>query len=139
MTSNTSNQPLELHRRERGHKFYPSANELQRIPALYATETQRTPDKVIWLHYFVGGSDWWLVEYDAVEQIAFGYVCLGGDSQSAEWGNVSLSELESVFREGQSQQLDSRAARVIPRLIVERDLHWTPRPVSECNLPGRSA
>jgi len=129
-------EAVEFHRTRRGHGFYPTAAELQRIPALYATDTQRTPDKVVWLHYFVASSDWWLIEYDPDDQIGFGYVCLGGDEQSAEWGNVSLAELESVFKEGQFQLTGSGAGRIIPRLLVERDLHWTPRPSSECNLPG---
>lgn len=127
-------EAVEFHRTQRGHAFYPTADELQRIPALYATETQRTPDKVVWLHYFVASSDWWLIEYDPDDRIGFGYVCLGGDEQSAEWGNVSLAELERIFREGQFHR--TGAGRIVPRLIVERDLHWTPRPVSECNLPG---
>ncbi len=56
-----------------------------------------------------------------VEALAFGYACLG-DPQCAEWGYVSLVELEGVLARG-----------VFP---VERDLHWTPKPAKDCKLPG---
>jgi hypothetical protein len=49
-------------------------------------------------------------------QLAFGYVCLG-DPQMAEWGYIDLHELAEVFRP--------------PLIIVERDLHWMPRPAGE--------
>lgn len=49
-------------------------------------------------------------------QLAFGYACLG-DPQMAEWGYIALDELAVVYRP--------------PLLIVERDLHWSPRPAGE--------
>ena len=62
------------------------------VPKLYATEPTAMRDKVIHLHYFVGGCDWWLVENDAAEARALGYICLG-DPQCAEWGYLPLDEL----------------------------------------------
>jgi hypothetical protein len=109
---------IEPHRARRGHDFWPPADVLEAIPALYATEDVAAADKVVHLHYFVGGCDWWVVELDSIErpQLAFGYVCLG-DPQLAEWGYIPLDELAEIFRP--------------PLLIVERDLRWTPRPAGE--------
>jgi hypothetical protein len=83
----------------RGHDFWPSVSVLEAIPALYATEDTPEREKVVHLHYFVGGCDWWVVELDSAErpQLAFGYVCLG-DPQMAEWGYIPLDELTEVFR-----------------------------------------
>ena len=41
----------EIHRRERGHAFYPPAEVLAGIPPLYGTEGVALADKVICLHY----------------------------------------------------------------------------------------
>ena len=108
----------EPHRARRGHDFWPPADVLAAIPALYATEDVVERDKIVHLHYFVGGCDWWVVEVASIErpQLAFGYVCLG-DPQLAEWGYIDLHELTETFRP--------------PLLIVQRDLHWTPRPAGE--------
>jgi hypothetical protein len=69
----------------------------------------------------VGGCDWWLVEYDPDQHLGFGYVSLG-DPSCAEWGYVSLAELEAVW---------------INHFVVERDLQWTPKRAKEVRLPGR--
>lgn len=95
------------------------------LPELYATEDTDTADKTIRVHYFAGGCDWWLVEYDPAEGLAYGYACLG-DPAGAEWGYIHLPELEAVCdRDG--------------LVVVERDLTWTPRRVGELALPGDAA
>ncbi len=108
----------ELHRDRRGYDFYPAPGT---IPALYETEGVPLEDRIVSAHYFIGACDWWVVELDPVKALAFGYACLG-DPQCAEWGYVSLVELEGVLARG-----------VFP---VERDLHWAPKPTKECRLPG---
>jgi hypothetical protein len=67
----------EPHRARRGHDSWPAPKVLAAIPALYATEEVAAADKVVHLHYFVGGCDWWVVEVDSIERphLAFGYVC----------------------------------------------------------------
>jgi len=113
----------ETQRVRRGHRFYPPA--AAGLPALYATEGVDTPDKTVRVHYVAGGCDWWLVEYDPATGLGFGYACLGY-SAGAEWGYIHLPELEAV-----------RVHRGL--VVVERDLHWTPRPVSQLDLPGGRA
>lgn len=110
---------LETQADRRGHRFYPAPAEA--LPRLYETEHLSIGDKIVRAHYFVGGCDWWLTEYDPDSHIAFGYACLG-DPAFAEWGNVSLLELEQV--------------RVHNLFVVERDLLWAPTRVADLNLPG---
>ncbi len=55
---------------------------------------------------------WYVTEYDG-EDMMYGLV----DGHEEELGYISLAELEGVQVRG---------------LKIERDLHWKPRPLSEC-------
>lgn len=68
---------------------------------------------IVHLHYFYGGSDWWITERDMeVKQYqAFGYACLNGDWEMSEFGYISIEELKD--------------------LGAELDLYWTPISVQE--------
>jgi hypothetical protein len=75
-------------------------------------------DPIVVARFFnpCGAGDWWATEYDAGENMFFGYVSIFGD-HCDEWGYFSLDELESV--------------KGPLGIGIERDLHWTPKPVSE--------
>lgn len=73
----------------------PSPQRLARIPRLYETEHVPIEDKLIHLHFFIGGCDWFIAEYDGGD-LFFGYAVLNGDYDNAEWGYVSFSELKAV-------------------------------------------
>lgn len=60
-------------------------------PALYAQEN-RGDQAIVHAHYSIGPCHWYLTEYDPVEQVAFGWVCLA-DRHCAEYGYVSLDEM----------------------------------------------
>ena len=77
----------------------PTKERLARIPKLYDTEEIPVQDKEIYLHFFLGGSDWFISETDG-EDIMFGFCILNNDYEMAEWGYVSLSELRSIKIEG---------------------------------------
>ncbi len=85
--------------------------ELRKLPKLYETEPTPLQDKIVHMHFFVGGCDWYVVEYDLKKRIFFGFAILHGDLQDAEWGYFSLDEL--------------RKLKLGP-FEVDRDLHWTP-------------
>jgi len=73
----------------------PTKERLAKIPKLYETEEIPTKDKEIYLHFFLGGSDWFIIESDG-EDIMFGFCILNNDYEMAEFGYVSLSELRSI-------------------------------------------
>ena len=55
----------------------------------------------VYLHYFIGGSDWYITEKDVdggVEQ-AFGYAVLNGDEDCAELGYISIQEITAYGAE----------------------------------------
>ena len=73
----------------------PSEERLAKIPRLYETENVPLQDKLIYLHCFIGGCDWYIAEYDG-EDLFFGFAILNQDYQNAEWGHVSFSELKAI-------------------------------------------
>jgi hypothetical protein len=94
----------------------PSEERLARIPRLYETEAISLQDKIIHLHFFIGGCDWFISEYDGVD-LFFGYAILN-DLQNAEWGYISFNELKSINISG-------------VEIDCELEEHWLPKPVSE--------
>ena len=69
-------------------------NNILSIPKPYETEDQGDAASVR-LHYFKGGSDWYIIERDIDgEQIqCFGFACINGDKQNAEFGYINIAEL----------------------------------------------
>ena len=90
----------------------PSVTELEKLPRFYSTEEVPLKEKLIVMHFFMGGSDWYATEYDPEEQTFFGFVILNGDYDMAEWGYFSLQELSELK---------------VSFLEIDRDLHWTQR------------
>ena len=71
------------------------------MPKTYKTEGQGD-EAIATLHYFNEKSDWYIIEKDTGspddevqgKQIqAFGFSCLNGDVQNAEWGYINIDEL----------------------------------------------
>jgi hypothetical protein len=73
----------------------PTEDRLSRIPRLYETEHIPLQEKLIHLHFFIGGCDWYIAEFDG-EDLFWGFAILNDDLQSAEWGYISFSELKSI-------------------------------------------
>lgn len=73
----------------------PNEKRLSKIPKPYETEHVALMEKNIWLHFFIGGCDWWVVEFDG-EDLFWGFAILNGDLMNAEWGYFNLSELKSI-------------------------------------------
>ena len=90
------------------HQKVLTAAELRALPALYSTEDQGDKAKVQ-VHFFTGGYDLWATEFSPEEGLFFGKVSLF----EVEMGYVSVQDLQSVK-------------------WMERDLYWTPKPLSEC-------
>ena len=84
------------------------------IPALYSQE--QVQDPTAHFKFFTPDSswNWYATEFDPIEGMFFGLV----DGQERELGYFMLSELEETKG---------------PRgMRIERDIHWSPRPLSEC-------
>ena len=92
----------------------PTSEKLATIPRLYATENVPLKDKIIHMHFFIGGCDWYIAEFDG-EDLFFGYAILNGDTQNAEWGYISFSELKEINNRG---------------IEIDNDLYWEPQTAS---------
>ena len=87
----------------------PGKEILSAIPGLYETESIPLEEKEIHLHFFIGGCDWYIAEFDG-EDLFFGFAILNCDYQNAEWGYVSFEELKSIKANGW--------------LEIDCDLYW---------------
>ena len=77
----------------------PSEERLENLPRLYETEHTPLKDKLIYLHFFIGGSDWYIAEYDG-EDLFWGFAILNCNYQNSEWGYISFNELKSIKIDG---------------------------------------
>lgn len=78
------------------------------LPPLYSNEDKSPTETKVPVKFFnpVGGQTWWLTEYDAQNDIAFGYMDMG----TPELGYISIAEMREV--------------RLPWGLCIERDIHW---------------
>lgn len=95
----------------------PTQQELSKIPALYSSEETPLKEKVIHMHFFIGGCDWYATEYNPEDGLFFGFAILNNDLEMAEWGYFSLQELSEVK---------------VKFLEIDRDLYW--KPVKACEV-----
>ena len=96
----------------------PSNQKLNTIPKLYQTEHVPLKDKTIYLHFFLEGCDWYICEHDG--GLFFGFACLNGDLQNAEFGFISFADLKALKVNGIYE--------------VEHDEYWRVRPAREVKL-----
>ncbi len=73
----------------------PTKERLTKNPRLYETEHIPLKDKLIYLHFFIGGCDWYICEFDGNDTF-FGFAILNNDFQNAEWGYCSFNELKAI-------------------------------------------
>ena len=99
----------------------PSKERLDKIPRLYETEEISLKGKMIYLHFFLGDTDWFVSEFDGHDKF-FGFVCLNGDLEMAEWGYFDLADLKSI-RIGRGYEVD-----------CELERFWRVRPAKEVSL-----
>jgi hypothetical protein len=59
-------------------------------PAIGATDGSKGHPAIF--HYFYGGSDFYVCEYDPKDKLMFGYGILNGDLPNSQWGYFSVSE-----------------------------------------------
>jgi len=62
---------------------------------LNETEHIKLKNKLIYLHFFLGGCDWYVAEFDG-KDLFFGFAILNCDHINSEWGYFSFSELKAL-------------------------------------------
>lgn len=80
------------------------------IPAIYAQDG-KGDEAIVYLHYFYGGSDWFITEWDSEDEF-FGFAVLNQDTQNAELGYIQRTELTQTPP-------------------IELDFHWRKKTLKE--------
>lgn len=97
-------------------------------PAFYATDDGTDPyERQVYAHYFVGNSDWYVLEYSPSEDMIFGWAEILPDM--GELGYTSMEELEKAVIYG---QFVFREDTSLFPIHVCFDTHWQPRSLREC-------
>jgi ribosomal protein S27E len=94
----------------------PSASQLASLPQLYQTEDIQLKDKLVYLHFFIGGTDFYICEYNGTDTF-WGFVILNGDYEMAEFGYINFDELKSIRANGWQE--------------IDRDMHWQVRSTNQ--------
>lgn len=94
-------------------------------PGLYETENLSNSEKLVCEHYFVGSADWFVIEYDPIEDICFGYARIFKDC--GEYGYFSMKELEEVVI---SSPINIGGINTSFQSVVERDDYWHPKAIT---------
>ena len=89
----------------------PNENRVRKIPR--DTSKVMPLDHVVHLHFFLGGSDWYAIEYNPARKEFFGFVILNGDTQNSEFGYFSFQELIDLRTKG-GVEVDCELAKYWP-------------------------
>ncbi|MEQ1529742.1 MAG: hypothetical protein ABL925_10525 [Methylococcales bacterium] len=108
-------------------KFTEVAERIRTMPVTYEQDG-KGDDAIVYLHYFIGGCDWYITEKDMEGGVlqAFGYTVLHGDVEMAELGYISIKELVEA-----KQYAYSTDRTVKVPLSAELDLHFVPCTLGE--------
>jgi hypothetical protein len=97
-------------------------------PAFYETDDGTDPyERTVFAHYFIGNSDWYVLEYSPLEDIIFGWAEILPDM--GELGYTSMRELEEAIVYGQFVSAGETSSYPIR---VCFDTEWQPRSLKEC-------
>lgn len=98
----------------------------QRAPGLYQTENLKDSQKLVCEHYFVGSADWFVIEYDPIDDICFGYARILKDC--GEFGYFSMKELDELVVK---TPIKIGAIETSFQSVVERDEFWRPKAITQ--------
>lgn len=96
----------------------PTKVELAVIPKFHTTEEQPSEEQVAYMHFFVGECDWYITEWDAIDQMFYGCYFLRGRFEMSEWGHISFIWLKKLLVGKSAVQ-------------VNRDTSWRAMKISE--------
>lgn len=70
--------------------------QIKAMPKIYEMSKKEVKDVTVGMHYFGGGTDYWIYELDQKTLEGFGFVCLFGMTENAELGYVSIPEIMEI-------------------------------------------
>lgn len=101
-------------------KMIELAGVIDSMPRTYDTEKKDAPPALVYLHYFIGGCDWWITELDKGSKDDgpedFMRQCFGYARLAPGCGELGYISIPEIVKHG-----------------AELDFHWTPKPVDQVN------
>lgn len=94
---------------------------------------------IVHAHFFIGGTDWFITEWDGKDQL-FGHTILNGDVQMSELGYISLNELRSISMKplGFGVELDFFwQEKPLDQALYEYDKSYFPKPKNTAPSPQK--
>jgi hypothetical protein len=91
----------------------PTDSELMKLAEIRIDKNNPLEERVIYMHFFLDGHDWYLSEYDPQRRIFFGYMVPNEDYRNAGWGYFSIDELDRMRAKANTE--------------VIRNTHWKPK------------
>lgn len=91
------------------------------IPVLYSTEKVPLQEKTVFEHWFLSTYNfhWLIAELDTAKNLAFGYAYLN-DEQNAEWGYISLTEIQKIGAAKDASFEPTKAQEAIKEILGVR-------------------
>jgi len=97
----------------------PTKEQLSLISALYETEHIPLKDKPVYLHFQIGASDWYVMEFDGNDTF-WGFAILNSDYEMAEFGYFSFHELANIRVKGVFEIENDSFWQIRPACRIER-------------------
>ena len=92
----------------------PTESELLKLARIKINKNTPLEERVIHMHFFLDGHDWYVSEYDPQRRTFFGYRVPNDEYHRAGWDHFSIDELYQM--------------RGHENRRVTRNADWTPRP-----------
>ena len=91
----------------------PAESELMKLAEIKIDKNTPLEDRVIYMHFFLDGHDWYLSEYDPQRRVFFGYMVPNDEYHNARWDYFSIDELDRMRSKSDTE--------------VTRNTHWEPK------------
>lgn len=106
----------------------PTKSDLEKLAKNRANPKKtKDGDTIILAHFFMGGNDWYVTDYDPETEVMFCYAVINGNLQFAEWGTVFYQEDPNNPASKGNNLMDLKHSFV----EVDFDKHFKPTPFKE--------
>jgi len=97
----------------------PNESELLKLAQNKIHKNTPLEERVMHMHFFLDGHDWYLSEYDPLSRTFFGYVVPQDQYHKAGWSRFSIDDLYQM--RGHKNRRVTRNTDWIPRRAMEID------------------
>lgn len=74
----------------------PKESELLKLSQIKINKNTPLEERVIYMHFFLDGHDWYLSEYDPLRRTFYGYIVPRDQYHKAGWDHFNIDELNQM-------------------------------------------